>query len=60
VLTAIEAVDVAGLSDLSRRNSYGVFASDLRNAAHKVNATVDDINAMLERCGFIANAASVP
>jgi FADH2 O2-dependent halogenase len=60
VLTAIESIDVAGLSDLSRRNSYGVFASDLRNAAHKLNATVEDIDAMLDRCGFIANATSVP
>jgi hypothetical protein len=60
VLTAIEPIDIAGLSDLSRRNSYGVFASDLRNAAHKLDASVEEIDAMLARCGFVANPEPVP
>jgi tetracycline 7-halogenase / FADH2 O2-dependent halogenase len=60
VLTAIKPIDIAGLSDLSRRNSYGVFASDLRNAAHKLNASVEEIDAMLARCGFVANPEPVP
>jgi FADH2 O2-dependent halogenase len=60
VLTAIEPIDIAGLSDLSRRNSYGVFASDLRDAAHKLNASVEEIDAMLARCGFVANPTPVP
>lgn len=53
-LTAIEPIDIAGLSDVSRRNSYGVFADDLHNAAHKLDATQDEIDAMLARCGFVA------
>lgn len=60
VLTTIEPIDVAGLSDLSRRNSYAVFASDLRSASHKLNATGAEIDAMLARCGFVANATPVP
>ena len=60
VLTAIEPIDIAGLSDSSRRNAYGVFASDLRSAAHKLNASVGEIDAMLARCGFVANPEPVP
>jgi FADH2 O2-dependent halogenase len=60
VLTAIEPIDIAGLSDFSRLNSYGVFASDLRDASHKLNASVDEIDAMLTRCGFVANPRPVP
>lgn len=60
VLTTIEPIDIAGLCDLSRRNSYGVFASDLRSASHKLNATGAEIDAMLARCGFVANATPVP
>ena len=60
VLTAIEPIDVAGLSDLSRRNSYGVLTGDLRAAAHKLNASVDEVDAMLARCGFVANLVPVP
>lgn len=59
VLTAIEPIDVAGFSE-SRRNRYGVFASDLRQSARKLHATVDEIDAMLARCGFIANPSRVP
>jgi FADH2 O2-dependent halogenase len=54
VLTAIEPIDVAGLSDLSRRNAYGVFAADLRNAAHKLHASSREIDEMLARTGFVA------
>ncbi len=54
VLTAIAPVDVAGLSDFSRRNSYGVLASDLRAAAPKLGATVAEIDAMLSRVGMRA------
>ena len=60
ILSAISPVDIAGLSDLSRRNSYGVFASDLRNAAHKFGVTAQNIDAMLERCGFVAMQPDVP
>jgi FADH2 O2-dependent halogenase len=54
VLGAIEPIDIAGLSDFSRRNSYGVFASDLRHAAGKLRATEAEIDEMLMRCGFVA------
>jgi tetracycline 7-halogenase / FADH2 O2-dependent halogenase len=54
VVSAIEPIDIAGLSDFSRRNSYGVLASDLREAAHKLHATGSEIDEMLSRCGFIA------
>ena len=60
VLTAIEPIDIARLSDLSRRNSYGVFASDLRDASYKLGASVEEIDAMLVRCGFVANPEPVP
>jgi tetracycline 7-halogenase / FADH2 O2-dependent halogenase len=54
VLRAIAPIDIAGLSDFSRRNSYHVLASDLHEAAHKLHATEVEIDEMLSRCGFIA------
>jgi tetracycline 7-halogenase / FADH2 O2-dependent halogenase len=54
VVDAITPVDIAGLADFSRRNSYGVFASDLHAAAHKLHAAPAEIDEMLSRCGFIA------
>jgi hypothetical protein len=60
VLAAIEPIDIAGLSDFSRRNSYGVFASDLRNASHKLRSTEAEIDEMLSRCGFLARSAALP
>ena len=59
VLTAIEPIDIAGLSDLSRRNSYGVFASDCARGA-QTECVVEEIDAMLARCGFVANPEPVP
>ena len=55
MIGAIEPVDIAGLSDVSRHNSYPVLASDLRNTAHKLHATQAEIDDMLVRCGFVAN-----
>jgi FADH2 O2-dependent halogenase len=60
VMGAIEPIDIAGLSDFSRRNSYAVLASDLRNAAHKLQVTQAGIDDMLARCGFIANGVPLP
>jgi tetracycline 7-halogenase / FADH2 O2-dependent halogenase len=54
VLSAIAPIDIAGLSDFSRRNSYGVLASDLHAAGRKLHATTAEIDEMLSRCGFIA------
>lgn len=60
VLTAIEPIDLAGLSDFSRRNAYGVFASDLRGSSHKLRSTAAEIDAMLWRCGFVAKSGALP
>lgn len=60
VLAAIEPIDIAGLADSSRRNSYGVFASDLRNASHKLRSTEAEIDEMLSRCGFVAKSVALP
>jgi len=48
----IAPVDVAGLSDLSRRSWYSAKAEDLLNAAHKLDTTPAAINEMLVRTGF--------
>lgn len=52
VFRVIEPIDVAGLSDRARRNWYPMDAEDLLRAAHKVNASREEIVQMLERCGF--------
>jgi FADH2 O2-dependent halogenase len=54
----IEPIDVAGLSDSTRRNWYPVEAEDLLRSAHKLNASRQEILQMLERCGFYASAIS--
>lgn len=50
----IEPLDVAGLSDRTRRNWFPVEAEDLLRSAHKLDASRDEILQMLERCGFNA------
>jgi len=54
----IEPIDVAGLTDRTRRNWYPVDAGDLLRGAHKLGANREDILQMLERCGFNASAVS--
>jgi FADH2 O2-dependent halogenase len=49
---AIEPFDVAGLLDRSRRDWYPVLAEDLLANACKLQASVDDVDRLLERCGF--------
>lgn len=49
---AIKPLDVAGLTDDSRHPWYPALAADLLHNAGKVNATEDEIRAMLARCGF--------
>jgi FADH2 O2-dependent halogenase len=52
ILSTIEPVNVAGLGRLSRRNWYPVEASDLLESAHKLEATEQELLAMLACCGF--------
>jgi len=48
----VERIDLAGLLDESRQNWHPVKAKDLFANAWKVQATREDIEAMLRRCGF--------
>jgi FADH2 O2-dependent halogenase len=48
----VEPIDVAGLHDESRNNWYPVLADDLFQGAHKVGATREEIQAMLQAVGF--------
>jgi FADH2 O2-dependent halogenase len=54
---AIEPIDVAGLTDSSRRNWFPVLASDLVGAAGKLEATAPEIELLLERTGFARPAS---
>lgn len=58
ILRVIEPIDVAGLTNRTRRNWYPVDAEDVLRAAHKVGASRDEAAQMLERCGFNASALS--
>jgi FADH2 O2-dependent halogenase len=49
---AIEPIDVAGLSKGNVNNWYPVDADDLRRAAYKVEATPEEIEDLLQLCGF--------
>ena len=49
---AIEPFDTAGLLDGTRRSWYPVLAADLVAGAPKLDATVDEIHRLLDRCGF--------
>ncbi|MGH9370360.1 MAG: NAD(P)/FAD-dependent oxidoreductase [Vicinamibacterales bacterium] len=49
---AAEPFDTAGLLDHSRRDWYPVLAADLVENAGKLEATVQEIDRMLARCGF--------
>lgn len=50
----IEPFDTAGLLDRTRRDWYPVLADDLLKGAPKLNATVDEMHRLLERCGFVS------
>jgi FADH2 O2-dependent halogenase len=54
---AIEPFDVAGLLDRSRRDWYPVLADDLLTSAAKLHATPEDVERLLERCGFVDRPA---
>jgi FADH2 O2-dependent halogenase len=52
ILRAIEPFNVAGLGKPHLRNWYPVDAQDLFDNAAKLNATQQDIQQLLHRCGF--------
>jgi tetracycline 7-halogenase / FADH2 O2-dependent halogenase len=52
ILRAIEPFNVAGLGKADRRNWYPVEAQDLLDSAPKLDATREDIQQLLHRCGF--------
>ena len=60
VQQAIEPFDVAGLSTQDSMPWYHVDADDLRRSAWKVGATPDEIERMLDRCGFYPAGTAVP
>ena len=53
---AIDPFDTAGLLDRSRRDWYPVLASDLVASAPKLEASAEDVNRLLERCGLSATS----
>jgi FADH2 O2-dependent halogenase len=55
---AIEPFDVAGLRDRSRDDWYPALAADLIANASKLQTTVSDIEALLDRCGFNASLSA--
>lgn len=54
---AIEPFDTAGLGDRRRHDWYPVHAEDLQAAGPKLGATSEELNGLLERCGFSLAAA---
>jgi FADH2 O2-dependent halogenase len=54
----IEPINVAGLGRRDRRNWYPVEADDMLNAAAKLDASRDEVEALLKRCGFVCEATS--
>lgn len=52
IFRAIEPIDVAGLSNRSRRNWHPVDGQSLLNSAHKLGAEETEIRQMLARCGL--------
>jgi FADH2 O2-dependent halogenase len=55
---AIEPFDVAGLLDRSRADWYPARGDDLMASARKLQATPEDVDALLERCGFTTDVRS--
>ncbi len=55
---AIEPFDIAGLRDRSRLDWYPALAEDLAANASKLQASRDDVERLLERCGFAPSQRS--
>lgn len=54
IARAIEPLDIAGLSDSSRRNWHPVLAEDLLAGAEKLGVETADVEDFLDRSGFFA------
>jgi FADH2 O2-dependent halogenase len=52
ILKAIEPIDVAGLSRPNARSWYPVDAADLFSSCSKLESTAEEIELLLQRCGF--------
>jgi fructose 1,6-bisphosphatase len=52
IRTLIEPFNLAGLCSPAKHHWYGCEASDLYAAAHRIQATPDDITQLLRRAGF--------
>jgi FADH2 O2-dependent halogenase len=59
IFAAIDPLDVAGLSDIRRRNWHPMEAAPLLAASHKLGATRDELEEMLVRSGFWTEASAV-
>lgn len=55
---AIEPFDTAGLLDRSRRGWFPVKAEDLIANAAKLEASAEDVQRLLARCGFVTSAST--
>jgi tetracycline 7-halogenase / FADH2 O2-dependent halogenase len=58
IRAAIEPLDVAGLSDETRRNWHPVRAQDLLEGAGKLGASRGEVESLLVRSGFFAEPGS--
>jgi tetracycline 7-halogenase / FADH2 O2-dependent halogenase len=58
IMATIEPFNIAGLGRPDRRNWYPVEAEDLLTASSKLGASRDEMEALLERCGFAATPAA--
>jgi FADH2 O2-dependent halogenase len=56
ILCLVEKFDVAGLTRSSSNHCYPVNTADLMASAYKLSATPGEIDAMLERSGFLLRA----
>ena len=52
ILRAIEPIDVAGLCKPNPRSCYPVDAADLLDSCSKLDSTPEEIESLLQRCGF--------
>ena len=52
VRLAIQPIDVAGLSDLTRNNWFPAQTSDLLESCHKLGSTKGEISEMFMKCGL--------
>jgi tetracycline 7-halogenase / FADH2 O2-dependent halogenase len=60
VRRAIAPINIAGLADPARQNWYPVDAADLLANGHKLHATRDAVEALLDRCGFYGDGSVPP